>query len=259
MGGRGSTSRIPAPSAPIQMQTAPPNVVPTAQQAQRANQSAFSATDDADYHDLFGGQQYFQSQNLSIDSRVAVLNYLSDQPEPDSMYAMSQNMNTAMASGAALNANQQYVRDGLMDAMHNLGHNINLTRFDHAPVINGLIAQAGIKNADYESLSASQLKKILTGKTFVESKFLSTSYNDFKNAPTSNPFTDRAVKIQYRAKASTQAMMPGNGPGGRLGEIVLAPGQSMKVVDVGYTGNMARVQGTQSRTKKQVVLTIEVG
>lgn len=269
MGGRGSVSRMTGGSigggggsarpAPIQMQTTPPQIVPTVQQAQIANAGVFSATDTQGYHDLYNGRQYYQQQNLSIDSQVAVINYLSDQPEPGSQYSMSQNMNTAMANGQRLTANQQFTHDNMMAAMHNLGYNLNLTRYDHAPTLNNMLAQYGVRGANYERMTSAQLKAALVGKTYSENKFLSTSYNDFKNAPPGNPFTDRAVKFVYHAKASTQAMMPGNGPGGRLGEIVLAPNTPMRIVDVDFTGRSARHKGTQSHTAKQVVVTVEVG
>lgn len=263
MGGRGSISGMSSGGAgggaTIQMQTQPPNIVPTNQQAQQANNTTFAATDTADYHDLFGGRQYFQSQNLGIDARMAVINYLSDQPEPGSLYSMSQNMNTAMANGTSLTANQQYTRNNLMAAMHNLGYNLNLQRYDHAPFINKLLSDVGVKNADYTKLSAAQLKSALVGHTYGENKFLSTSYNDFKNAGANNPFTNRAVRIEYKAKAGTQAMMPGNGPGGQLGEIILAPGQSTKIVDVKYSGKKARAKGSQSLSLPQVTLVVEIG
>ena len=121
-----------------------------------------------------------------------------------------------MANGQKLTANQQYMQQHMMAAMHNLGYNLNLTRYDHPQFVNGLLQQAGFKNADYSKMSPAALKKALTGMSYGENKFLSTSYNDFKNAPASSQsvFNTRAVKISYRANANVQAMMPGNGPGG---------------------------------------------
>lgn len=164
-----------------------------------------------------------------------------------------------MANGTNLTANQQYTRNNLLAAMHNLGYNLNLQRYDHAPFINKLLSDAGVKNADYTKLSNAQLKQALVGHTYGENKFLSTSYNDFKNAGMGNPFTNRAVRIEYRAKASTQAMMPGNGPGGQLGEIILAPNQNSKIVDVKFNGKKARAKGSQSMTLPQVTLVVEIG
>lgn len=266
MGGRGSNSKIqrhtPNPVIqPMQIQQQPPNILPNQQQAQQANNTAFPATDSQDYHDLVGGKQYFLSQNLTIDQQLATMNYLADQPETGSLYAMSQNLNHAMSNNQPLTANQQFVHDNLMTAMHNLGQNLNLTRYDHAPFINRLLQQAGIANADYENMNISQIKQALVGYSYGENKFLSTSYNNFRHAPSSNPFTNRAVKISYRASAGTQAMMPGNGPGGSLGEVLLAPSgnrQNFKVVDVRFTGNMARRKSTQSYTQRQIEIIVEV-
>jgi hypothetical protein len=152
-----------------------------------------------------------------------------------------------------------------MSSMHNLGYNVNLSRYDHPAIVNKLLSQVGVKNADFTRLSEKQLQKALIGHTYGEEKFLSTSYNNFKNAPQSskNVFMNRAVRIEYRAKASTQAMMPGNGPGGRLGEIVLAPSngrQNMKVVGVKYDTNVkVRQQGTSwLSNQNQLVITVEV-
>ena len=110
-GGLGSFNLAPQqqnqPAAPVAPQAAAqqpdnqqqPNVVPTAQQAQNLNNQVFSATDNSPYHNLYNGQQYYAKQNLSIDQRLAVMNYLSDAKESGTMYSMSQNMNHAMATG----------------------------------------------------------------------------------------------------------------------------------------------------------------
>lgn len=278
MGGRGSKSQMSGgvsvgatggggglngPAAQFQVQTNPPNIVPTAQQAAQLNSSVFADTDTQTYHQLFNGRQYYQNQNLDIDQQIATINYLADQKEPGTQYSPSQNMNWRMANGQKLNANQQYMQQHMMAAMHNLGYNLNLTRYDHPQFVNGLLQQAGVKNADYTKLSPAALKKALTGLTYGENKFLSTSYNDFKNAPTSSlsTFNTRAVKISYQAKANVQAMMPGDGPGGRLGEVVLAPSgnsKNMRIVDVRYTGNSARQQGTHFMNLPQIEIVVEV-
>ena len=58
----------------------------------------------------------------------------------------------------------------------------------------------------------------------------------------------REVKISYRAKASTQALMPGDGPGGKLGEMLIMPSgtkghNNFKIVDVKLSGQKARPKG----------------
>lgn len=258
-------------NAVFQMQQQPPQMAFTQQQAQQANNTTFSATDNSPFHQLYNGQQYFQSQNLTADQMNATIQYLRDDKEPGSLYSMSQNLNMALMTAAEngvapkLTANQAYTYRHLMGAMHNLGYNVNLTRYDHPAIVNKLLSQTGIKNADFTRMSEKQLQKMLVGHTYGEEKFLSTSYNGFKNAPQSskNVFMNRAVRIEYKAKASTQAMMPGNGPGGRLGEIVLAPSggrKNMKVVGVKYDANVnVRQQGTSwLSNQKQLVITVEI-
>lgn len=275
MGGRGSSSgygqQTQAPQA-FQMQQQPPQIVATAQQAQAANNSVFSATDNAPFHDLYGGQAYFQKQNLTIDQTLATIQYLRADKEAGTNYSMSQNMNFLMMQNAAqgkpltagMNANQLYTYRHMMASMHNLGYNVNLTRYDHGDFVNNLLRQAGVTK-DYSQASVAQLSRALVGRTYGEERMVSTSYNNFKNAPQSSKdtFMNRAVRIEYKAKASTQAMMPGNGPGGRIAEIIMAPSagrQNYKVVGVRYDNAVnVRQKGTNYlSSQKQLVLTVEV-
>ena len=280
MGGRGSKSGLtarprvtPAPPQAFQIQQQPPQIQVTPQQAQQANNAAFSDTDNAPFHDLYNGAQYYQQQNLTIDQVTATVQYLRDDKEAGTQYSMSQNMNTLMQNNAdagkaitdGMNANQRFTYRHLMAAMHNLGYNVNLTRYDHGNFVNKLLAQSGFRNADFTQMSVAQIQQALTGKTYGEERFLSTSYNNFKNAPQSSKdtFMNRAVRIEYRAKASTQAMMPGNGPGGRIGEILLDPSggrQNFRVVGVREDSSVrVRQQGTNwLSNQRQLVLTVEV-
>lgn len=242
-------------AAPAQTQnTAPaPIAVNTAQQAQNMNNQTFAATDSADYHQLYGGRQYYQSQAFGIDTRMALQDYLNDQTMAGSMYVQSQTLNHKMRKGLPLTANEQFMVDALKEGMHNLGYNLTLTRYDRIGFMNDA---SGLGLGNYENMTEAQLKKALVGQSFVDKAFVSTSYNDFKHAPANNPFTDKAVKITYRAKAATQALMPGNGPGGQLGEVVLAPDQSYKIVDVKFTGKKGR---SGASMHKAVELIVEVG
>lgn len=265
MGGRGSSSAVRVAS--FQMQTQPPVLQPTQQAATQANQRTFDDTDSRPYHDLKNGRNYFQSQNMTIDQQIATQNYLATKAESGSLYSMSQNMNHALATGQQLTANQQYVYNNLMSAMHNLGENVNLTRYDHSDMINNMLRQKGI-NTSYEKLTASQLANALVGTKYGEERLVSTSYNDFKNAPaqSSGTFKSRAVKISYRAAANTQAMMPGdttlsNGTKNSLGEIVLAPSQgkaNYTITGVRFNGQRARMKGTQSYNLPQVEIFVDV-
>lgn len=268
MGGRGASSSGGGGGGgggsigQFQMLNQAPNIVATQQIAQQANARTFDDTDSRPYHDLLGGKNYFQSQNLTIDEQIATVNYLSDTKESGTQYSMSQNMNQALATGKKLTANQQYVYDHMMSSMHNLGENLNLSRYDHDTFANALLKQVGISTS-YDKMSMSQLKKALVGTTYKENRLLSTSTNDFVNAPqkTKDVFLTRPVKISYKAKANVQGMMPGNGPGGKIGEMVLAPSgkkDNFKIIDVKSTGKKARVKGTQSYSLPQIEFVVEV-
>ena len=132
MGGRGASSSGGSAGGgggnnSFQILTQSPNIQPTQQIAAQANARTFADTDNRPYHDLVGGRNYFQSQNLTIDQQIATVNYLSADAESGSLYSMGQNMNYALANGKALNANQQYVYNQMMSSIHNLGENLNLT------------------------------------------------------------------------------------------------------------------------------------
>lgn len=215
--------------------------------------------DSAGYHQLYNGRKYYQQQKLDSTQRKAAANYLEANTEPGSLYSHSQNMNYMMATGQKLTGKYKQTHDGLMSAMHNIGYNVTLTRYDHGAMVNGLLQAIGAGN-DYEKMTQAQLQKALVGRSVGEKRFLSTSYNDFQKAPqnTKQIFDSRAVKINYKAKANTQAMMPGTGPGGDFGEIVLAP-TSGKITDVRLTGQMVRRQGTQKYNQPRIEIDIEIG
>lgn len=232
--------------------------VATNLQSAKINNANFKDTDTADYHQLYNGKQYYQNQALSIDQRIALMSYLSDQPEPNSMYSASQNMNYNLNNGIPLNANQQFMYNGIQTSMHNLGYNLTLQRYDHSDSINGLLKSVGVSGG-YDSMSESQLKQALVGVSYKSNAFTSTSYNDFAKAGSSaNTFTSRAVKFEYSAKAKTQAMMAGNGAGGNLGEIILSNTNNFKITDVKFDGRRARYKGTQSYGAKGVTLYVDV-
>lgn len=245
----------------FQMATNPPNTANTVQQAQQANNATFADTDTQGYHNLYNGRQYYQNQNLTVSQQMAVMDYIDPDPLAGSLYGQSQTINHKLANGQTLNAQEQYVYNQMMSAMHNLGYNLNLTRYDHASMVNNLLRGTGL---NMNTASVAQLKNTLVGMQFQDPKMLSTSYNDFKNAPSNNPFTDRQVRIVYRAAANTQALMTGDTrdrSGQKLswGEIVVAPNMNQKIVgvrEVSKTG--ARIQGTQNHSGRQIELIIEL-
>lgn len=253
------------PQQATQQQPAPPPKPTTPPKPQKNyDKLGYADQDDQTYHQLYNGRQYYAQQKLTATQQRAVNNYLQAVPEPGSLYSHSQNMNYKMATGQALTGAYKKTHDGLMSSMHNLGYNVELTRYDHDGMLNSLLSSLGARG-NASTMTISQMKKTLVGAKMNEDKFLSVSYNDFKNAPQSskNVFMNRMVKVTYKAKASTQAMMPGKGPGGDLGELILAPtnGKSNPggtIVDIKYSGAKARRKGTQTLNQKQIEIVVEI-
>ena len=175
---------------------------------------------------------------------------------------MAQNMNWNMVTGKKLTPKQQKIHDDMMDSMHNVGHNVNLTRYDHAGMVDSMLKQLGA-GSDYTKLSPSQLKKALVGQTMGENKMISTTTNDFQNAPAhvQQLFQNRAVKINYKTKAGVQGLLMPIGAGGDQGELVLAPtnggkNKAPKITDVRFTGkNVYRAYN--GRTYPQIEIDVE--
>ena len=257
----GGASVIQGPARPQNM---PPKPKATPKPKKNFDRLGFADQDDADFHQLHSGRKYYQQQQLTAKQQKGVSNYLEATPEPGSLYSHSQNLNNKMVNGQKLTGKYQQTHDELMSSMHNIGYNVNLTRYDHAGMVNSLLQKTGA-GTNYENMSAATIKKALVGQSVGENKFLSCSYNDFSGAPASSSqiFNSRAVKINYKVTAKTQAMMPGNGPGGNLGEIILAPtnGKSNspgKITDVRLTGQMVRRKGTQTYNQPRIEIDIEI-
>ena len=289
MGGRGGSSGLTARNTPkaqtIPLQAQPqPQPQPLQQQPpqpqpqQPANpqpdSQGFNDTDSRPFHDLRGGRAYYQQQQFDVDARTALSDYLDPNTTPGSLYNASQNMNYAAAHGT-MDAQQQYMYDSINGAMHNLGENLNLTRYDHGGALDQMIKDITGQNMSHTGLSISALKQMLVGGTYSDNRILSTSYNDFRNSQNPQTFTTREVKITYQAKASTQALMPGIGSiplmgsgmsrGDNFGEMLLGPTMnghnSYKVVDVRLSGNKARAKGgsTSRLNLDQIEVVVEVG
>lgn len=233
------------------------NTVNTPSQAQQANAQVFSDTDDGQFRNFYGGKKYYQSQTFSIDTQIAVADYLYDKAVDGTLYSPSQNLNYHMQTDAQLTGQEIFMRDSLLDGMHNLGYNMNLERYGRVDYIDnfGKIAGLNINANNFSNMSEAQLKKAFIGLEYGEKGFVSASYNQFKNAPAGNSFTDKAVKINIKAPANAQALMPGIGPGGNLGEIVLAPNQRYRITNVRFTGKSGR---SGANTYKQIEFDVEM-
>ena len=233
--------------------------VATVTESTAKNESTFKDTDSADFHELKDPKGYFEKQTISDDGKKATMAYLEDKPEPYSKYSKSQNMNHALATGQTLTKEQQFMFDNLENSMHNVGENLKLQRYDHSDGVNKLLESSGIVGWGYQSLTQSELKQALVGMEYTSPNLLSTSYNDFKKAPKDNPFTNRAVKFEYNVKAKAKAFMPGTGPGGDWGEMILSSKNHFKITDVKFDGRKARKKGSlQLGTAKGITVYVDV-
>ena len=245
---------------------APPPPQPT------VDARGFSDTDTADYHELYAGRQYYARQNLTAAERAALDKYMDPNPMPGSLYNYSQDMNYAMQHGR-MNASQQRTFSAIEGAMHNVGYNITLTRYDHGDALDEMLSQAGVSGG-HSGMSVAQIKTALVGRSYTDDRILSTSYNGFRKSRDPSTFTTREVKITYRVKASAQGMMPGisktpmRGSGMKrgddFGEFLLAPSRNgknnYKIVDVKLSGSRARRKGWSkyALTLSQIELVVEV-
>lgn len=220
----------------------------------------FKDYDDADYHQLYNGKGYYQQQQLNDPSKAglnqAIDTYIEAYPTPGSLYSPSQQLNHAMKTNQPLTKQQQQMRAELEGGMHNLGYNLTLTRYARNDYMENLSSIAGVKLDRFYNMKESDLQTALVGKSFSEAGFISTSYNNFAKAPNGGrPFTDKTVKINYKAPAKTQALMPRIGAGGDLGEIILAPDQNYRIVGVRFTGKKGR---SQASYYNQIELDVEI-
>jgi len=224
----------------------------------------FADHDDADFHQLYNRKQYFQQQQLTAQQKKSADSYVDPNTEPGSLYNVAQNMNWSMVNGQKLSPKHQKVHDDMMDSMHNIGYNVNLTRYDHAGMVNSMLQGLGA-GSDYTRMSQNQLKKALVGQSMGESKMISTTTNDFSNAPRNvqSLFRDRAVKINYKTKANVQGLLMPIGSGGDQGELVLAPtagkgakNAAPKITDVRYTGKTV-YRAKTGRSYPQIEIDVE--
>lgn len=233
---------------------------------------AFSATDDGPFRAMSDSEEsdYYAKQSLTSEQQAAFDLYTDPNTTPGSLYNFSQNMNYKHANGLPMTKQEQDAFNAIDSSMHNLGYNATLTRYDHAETINDMLSQLGV-TGNAGSMSLSKLKSSLVGASYTDDRILSTSVNDFKNSADPSTFNTRQFKFTYRAKAGTQAVMPGVSKtpmkgsglsgGDNFGEMLLGRSNNYKIVDVKYSGAMARAKGQPKwkLNKKQIEIVVEVG
>lgn len=231
----------PAPAA------AAPAPAPAAQQPQQITYGRMPMSEAA----------YMAAQHFTAATLAAIKTYLDPNGVPGSgpggvQYSPSQILNNKLRKGIALTAADKRMMQGLDAGMHDLGYNANMTRYDRIGFMERLLG-----GRNYWQMTEQQLKNALIGKTYPDKAYVSASHNRFINAPAGNNFQDKAVEIRIHAKSTTQVLMPGRGPGGDFGEMILGRGQNYKIIDV----KMPRGQTGRSGPNyyQKVVVTVEVG
>ena len=221
-----------------------------------AEQQTAEPEPEPEYGDLpVSEAEYMAAQGAPTAAQQKAIDvYLYPHKTDGTLYSPSQQINYALREGTPVPAKYQHVVDGMDSMMHDLGYNLNLTRYDRVGFIKRLLG--GIT---HEGMTEKQLQDKLLGMKYKDSALVSTSHNDFNNAPPASQkvFKDKTVEIRIKAKSGTKAMMPGVGGGGNLGEIVLGRNQWFKITGVKMPKGVLGRSGDQWYQK--VILEVEVG
>lgn len=214
----------------------------------------FSQMSMSDLDAMYDAQHLTPAQQKSCDK------YVQSATEPGTLYSLSQNMNYALVNDLPMSPAQAKTDQNLSAAMHDIGGNYTLTRYDHQGQVDAILKQNGLSGG-YQNYTIDQLRNALIGTEFHEKKYLSSSIDDFAQSPQSSKkvFQTRAVKITYQTSSGAQCVVPGTGAGGNLGEVILGKNQKQKIVGVNLTGKKARAKGTQSYDRDQIELVIQIG
>ena len=228
----------------------------------------FADQDDAAHHQLYNGRGYYNQQNLDSAAKQACKQYTDPYTEPGSLYNFSQNMNQAVLDGTInkpKNARYKQVYDEINNNMHNLGYNIECTRYDHGDALDKMLADVGITGG-HSGMSIAQISKALVGKEYTDDRILSTSGNNFKNvsAQEKSTFDTREIKFTIEADADTKVLMPGVGAGGDFGELLFGSSgkngaNKFEIAEVRYSGAKARKKGMPKShlTERQIEIVIK--
>lgn len=273
MGGRGSSMKgsqgmgggAVAPAAAAQAMPAI-QIAPVAQTAQAAPQQQASPPTGVNGFGHLTPQQVSAmesaaQQQMMRDPKLAagVTDYINPVMQGNGK-ALSQNANWAAANKLPLTARQQAMMDAVDKLAKPIGQETTLYRADH----DDFIKRLGVKN--YGSMSDSQLRKALVGKTWTNDCLESTAYDSRDNPFWPQPngrgtgkhgqggirSGNREILIRYHTAKSARAAF-------------IQPSQSEAVLAVGTHHKITGVRATRtgpSRTyltgMKVIELEIEV-
>lgn len=233
MGGRGSNSGMTASTTPTP--------APSPQQTVAVPRT-FTPLTQQEVDDM--AQE--QNSQYDINTRLAINQYIREDVQANG-YTMSQNLNHALENDLPLNANESYVHQRLLSAMHDIGKNTTLVRAAHKDFLEAL----GVRN--YQNMTDAQLNAAVTGAEYQEKKFVSAAFD-----PNKNPFISgsasggREVYINIKAPSDTKCVL-GNA---KQSEAILSPGTKFRATGAHFDGTYAypRLGGRLPR----VVIDVEI-
>lgn len=198
---------------------------------QFTNQDAQQLRDDVD--DLY-----------DPDVTAAIKLYISDSNPNRDGYSHSQNLNYKLDNGLPLNTNEKYIDDNIQAGMHDIGKDVQLTRYCH----DDILQQCGISN--YARLSESQLKSQLVGTEIQTTSYLSTSYDASKSpfAPNQPLGGGREVIMHVNAHANTQMVFGAR----KQTEIIINKNTKMRITDIRYDGSTAYPRNSGAKPRVEI-------
>ena len=181
------------------------------------------------------------------DVKDAIKQYISKATDSNG-YSFSQNLNYKLDNNLPLNATEKFMDKYIQQGMHDLGHDVNLTRACHDDILKDL----GI--SDYSKMTESQLKQALVGGIYKTTAYNSFSYDESKNPFLTGPQSGgREIIIKAKARSDTKVVFGAKSQA----EIVTNKGTQQKITNVYFSGKTATPRGKSSRP--QLVIEVEMG
>lgn len=250
----GKAGSVTAPAAQQNQQS----TIPTqrrqqrqAQAQQRTQQQGFAPLTQTQIKQNQQAQtDHLDASNINV--RMAIKQYGRADQQANG-FSRAQNLNNKLETGGKLDQTEQKMVKYMDMAMQPLKQNTLLVRGDHAitPQGTGLMQRLGVAN--YQNMTPAQLNAALTGRTWTENKYLSTSYDVTKNVFLSgNQSGGRSVVWNIKAPKGTKFVQARTDQA----EYVLARGGQYKITGARFTGKTANPRTGGSY--KQIVIDVEV-
>lgn len=163
-------------------------------------------------------------------SLYAIHEYTRATPQSNG-YSLSQNTNWALETGRPLTQRQAAMKNGLQSLMGPIGHETTLYRADHDDILKRL-------GVNYQTMTTSQLKQALVGRSWQTKGFTSTSHDKSKNPfwPGNYAGGGREIVMRIHTSKSAKVALVQRSQA----EVVLDIGTNFRITGVRDTGTWAR-------------------